>query len=158
MTISAWKIPTPSISNNLFTLNILLNEKSTEITMQVHSDKYTTEHLPQTYDLLENSLPSILSSKCYNPDNFPFVIEVRKTEIAHLFEHILLECLAQENSLKYPYREKYKGITSWNWKREEKGLFRISINVGGEDSGIFVNALEKSVILMQEILDTENIN
>ncbi|KKR25220.1 MAG: hypothetical protein UT56_C0002G0034 [Candidatus Levybacteria bacterium GW2011_GWB1_39_7] len=56
-----------------------------------------TDQLPKTFEILNKMLPSIFKSKCYNDKNLPFFIEVRSTEIGHLFEHIMLEYICQLN-------------------------------------------------------------
>lgn len=145
-------IPFDLLNNNLFSLQLAPGNQDTEITMSLKTSEVTTSDLPETVSLLENHLPSIFYSKCYNPENLPFAIEVMQTEVGHLFEHILLEYLSEESIAIYRNRVIFKGETTWNWQKENRGIFRINLSVGGKDINIFVNALEKSILLLNEIL------
>jgi len=80
---------------------------------------------------------------------------VRRTEIGHLFEHILLEYLCQEKLLKGFDKAIFSGNTQWNWKREPRGMFHIYINMPYSDTDIFPEALKKSISLAKMILRNE---
>ncbi len=138
--------------NDLFTLDVVTRAKSTKIRMEMLVSILTTENLPGTSYLLKKQLPSIMCSKCFNGNDYKFSKEVLNTEIGHLFEHIILENLSE---LKYNQESKnhiYNGLTSWNWNKDPRGVFRIEIDTGHEDKELIDLALYKSTTLLTEIL------
>ncbi|MGH7204078.1 MAG: cyanophycin synthetase family protein [Candidatus Levyibacteriota bacterium] len=137
---------------NLFTLAIIQKQTSTRITMDLHYNQLNTEEIPTIVSLLEENLPSVLSTICYNDKNLPFNEEVQNTELGHLFEHILLEYLCQHKLAKGARRATYAGRTKWNWTRDPLGRFHIHFNCGKKDADILPLALEKTVALMKVIL------
>lgn len=139
-------------ANDLFSLAIHYGEINTKIIMELFACAVNTQHLPDTYSLLKKHIPTILYSKCFNEKNYPFSEEVKKTEIGHLFEHILLEYLCQlklASGLKNPV---HNGLTKWNWEEDAEGVFHISIDSGYKDYRIFKEALENSIWLTFNIL------
>ncbi len=145
---------TRKYNENLFLLDINQGIKETGIKMKLFTNYISTESLPNTYSTLEKFLPSILDSKCFNEDNLSFDEEVRATEVGHLFEHILLEYLTK---LKLFYDNEdisFSGTTSWDWNRDEEGIFHIRINAGVREAHIFEEALEKSIRLINKIIKT----
>src|SRR5579859_7486648 len=79
--------------SNLFTLSVTHYKNRTQLLMALNIISVSTKDFPNTFDLLEKFLPSILYSQCFNDEKIPFCQEVKQTEIGHLFEHILLEYL-----------------------------------------------------------------
>lgn len=153
-TLTASEFKRAHHSNNLFSLFIEYDEVSTKMTMQIYGQIVNTEHIPSTYSMLEKYLPSILRSECFNNKEYPFKKEVKKTEIGHLFEHILLEYLSNlkrelgfEDSI-------HNGVTEWKLKEESKGIFYISIDAGYKDRDIFEPALYKSIQLLRDLFQT----
>lgn len=143
---------TRKYNENLFLLNINQGIKETGIKMKLFTNYVSTESLPNTYSTLQRFLPSILDSKCFNEENLTFDEEVRATEVGHLFEHILLEYLTK---LKLFYDNEdisFSGTTSWDWTKDEQGIFHIKINAGVREAHIFEEALEKSIILINRII------
>lgn len=137
---------------NFFYLNYYHESDKTKILAKFEAPHLNTKNIPQTLKLLKRYLPSILYSRCYNPENLTFKKEVIQTEIGHLLEHIILEYLAEESFSKYKIRQIFKGITTWNWDKEEKGIFRIEITASTKDIDIFLNSLKKSTLLLEKIL------
>lgn len=141
-------------TDDFFTLDIVYAQRSTKIDMHLSTSFVTTQPLPQTYTLLTEHLPSILMSKCFNDENLPFAIEVKQTEIGHLFEHILLEYMCQLKMLKGYDNATYSGRTYWNWVRDPKGTFHIVVKSGVKDADIFPVAIDKSIQLLKTILNS----
>jgi hypothetical protein len=139
-------------ANELFSLDINPRKKSTKITMKMLTSVITTDKIPATYSILKSHLPSILRSKCFNENNFRFSKEVKCTEIGHLFEHILLEYLSQFKFAQGHKNPIFNGLTSWNWKKEERGTFHIKIDAGLDDKEIFSLAMKRSTDLLTFIL------
>src|ERR1700761_2246371 len=94
-----WKLLQPEVQKyfveNLFSLAITQKQTRTQITMDLLYNQINTKEIPFITDLLQKNLPSVLQTTCYNDLDLPFHVEVKNTEIGHLFEHILLEYLCQ---------------------------------------------------------------
>ncbi len=120
--------------------------------MQLYGNEVNTSHIPTIVDLLKMNLPNVLLTKCFNDDNLPFRIEVKNTEIGHLFEHILLEYLCQLKIAKGFNSATYAGRTRWNWVKDPRGKFHIHLNCGVKDADILPVAIEKTVHLMKLIM------
>lgn len=138
--------------DNLFSLTIKHTKFHTNIHMNFFTALVNTRDLPWTYSLLSEYLPSILQSTCYNDENIPFAIEVKRTELGHLFEHIVLEYLCEEK-LRLGFEEAtFSGRTKWNWEQDPYGVFHIHIDMPISDRDIFSPALHKSIFLMRRII------
>jgi len=142
----------PLLTNELFSLHINLTHGKLFIFMQLHQDIVNTQNLPHTYAILQKTLPTILRATCFNEGNIPFCKEVRRTEIGHLFEHILLEYLCKEKLLAGAKRAMFEGVTDWNWEKEPYGSFHITIPFTEGDADFFPIALKKSMQLLNVIL------
>jgi len=151
-----WKLLQPEVQQyfveDLFSLAITQKITSTQITMDVLYNQINTAEIPYLFDVLEENLPSVLLSKCYNDLGLPFNVEVRNTEIGHLFEHILLEYLCEHKIAKGARAATYAGRTRWNWNRDPLGRFHIHLTCGKKDADILPAALENTVSLMKLIL------
>lgn len=143
---------TYNIENN-FSLFIKQYTTTTKIKMMLFTELVNTSDIPYTYDVLKNFLPSVLTTECFNDEKLPFYREVKKTEIGHLFEHILLEYMCQLKIAKGFKYAVYAGRTKWNWERDPRGMFHIHINCSMKDSDILPTALNKSIVLMKIILN-----
>ena len=139
-------------SRNAFSIYIRQNTTAAKIKMMMFRDPLNTVHLPRTYAILKKFLPSVLTTECFNDLSIPFYKEVRRTEIGHLFEHILLEYMCRLKIAKGFRSAVYEGRTRWNWERDPKGLFHIHINCGMKDSDILPIALNKSIALVNIVL------
>ena len=139
---------------NLFSLAITQKITSTKIIMQSFSAYVNTAHLPTIVGVLKHYLPTVLRTQCHNDENLPFALEVKRTEIGHLFEHILLEYLCQLKIAKGHKRAVFSGRTKWNWIRDPRGKFHIHLTCGMKDADILPTAVEKTINLMKIILDT----
>lgn len=140
----------------MFTISVTHKRHSTHLIMSLHTDIVNTMFLPHTTRILKKYVPSVFSSKCFNYDNSPFSIESKRTEVGHLFEHILLEylCLLKnEIGIENPI---HNGVTSWNWVKEKKGTFRITIDVGDSEREIFFAALQKGIHVTNRILSAKS--
>jgi hypothetical protein len=137
---------------NLFSLAVTQKRTRTKITMDLLYNQLNTQEIPTIVTMLENNLPSVLTTTCYNDKNLPFNEEVQNTEIGHLFEHILLEYLCQHKLAKGARRATYAGKTKWNWHRDPLGRFHIHLTCGKKDADIFPLALDQTVALMKLLL------
>ncbi|CAN5184193.1 hypothetical protein BH09PAT1_BH09PAT1_1100 [soil metagenome] len=139
-------------SENLYTLSINRKPSKTIILMRLLIPEVNTCDFPMTRQLLGVYLPSIFTSICYNEDHLSFSEEVARTEVGHLFEHILLEflCIIKlENGLN---SATYEGVTDWNWVRDPKGTFHITIKAKSENLDILNEAITRTITLTNIIL------
>ncbi len=67
-------------------------------------------------------LPGLASHRCVNDNGITFAEEIADTEVAHLLEHAALELMAGAGSPR-----SLKGVTSWDFKRDGRGVFRVSL-------------------------------
>lgn len=149
--------PSSYYIEQLFSLSLHQHRENTLMTMNVFGKIINTRKLPWTLGILQESLPSILGSTCFNDEKIPFTEEVKQTEIGHLFEHILLEYLCQEK-LRIGYESaEYSGKTDWNWINDPQGTFHITISSGYKDAEIFNNAVQKSIELMKQIMKKQTV-
>jgi hypothetical protein len=138
--------------DKLFSLAVIQKRTRTRITMDVLHNQINTEKIPTIIDMLQENLPTVLTTTCYNEEGLSFSEEVQNTEIGHLFEHILLEYLCQYRISKGARRATYAGKTKWNWTRDPFGRFHIHLSCGTKDADILPLALERTVSLMKIIL------
>ncbi len=138
-----------------YNLAIRKSANETAITMSLFTNYFHTDSIPSTYDILKKELPTVLKTECFNESGFAFSTEVKNTEIGHLFEHILLEYLCQQKIGNGHTRASFRGLTQWNWRKDEKGTFHITIEAKPEDTLFFKEALEKSVLLLNTILSSK---
>lgn len=137
-----------------FNLHLTQKKSQTKMIMKLNANTISTAELPNTISIIRKHFPSVLSTKCFNYNNFSFNKEIRNTEIGHLFEHILLEnlCLLK---LKAGAKEAvYNGRTDWNWKVDPRGVFYIYIDSGTKEYYLFEEALKKSIVLTEMILSS----
>lgn len=152
MSIRIALTPHYSYTSSSYSFSVLYGKKASNIHMNIHNGIYTTEALPQTVPLLQRYLPGIFTTDCFNNENLSFRKEVENTEIAHLFEHILLEYLC--SCLLTTGKEKIvvNGVTTWNWHQEPIGTYHINIDSGIQEKELFSQALKQSINLFNKIL------
>lgn len=133
--------------------NLSINQfpAQTNITMSLSIPQVNTIDFPKTVKILRQVIPGVLTSLCFNEHSLPFHKEVKRTEIGHLFEHILLEYLCTEKSL-LGIDSEYNGVTSWNWETDPYGTFHIVIDAGEQDHTRLSSAISKSIELLNYII------
>jgi hypothetical protein len=136
----------------IFLFKIYKGLYKTKITM-LCAETVSTSQVPDVYDKLIKLLPTVFKSKCYNEQNYPFSKEVKRTEIAHLFEHIMLEYICQYKLARGENRVSVSGVTDWNWRRDPFGMFHITIQVGRSESDVLASAFKKSCDLLDLLID-----
>lgn len=117
--------------------------------MQFPKTVTNTRTLPQTYAFLQKNVPNILECQCFNDDGLPFCEEVKHTEIAHLFEHILLDQLCSQKSLVSD--AEYSGKTEWDWLKQPIGMFTVTVESKRNEQKYLAVALNKTIQLMERL-------
>lgn len=140
-------------SNDFFKTELVINSKTTRIRLKVKSQIFYTKSLPLTHQILKKTLPQIFSHLCFNQTRAAFSKEAKNTEIGHLFEHIFLEYLRRSRK-KAPYPAiTFRGLTFWDWAKEEVGTFHIKIWSRVEFTDILPQAIDQSIELLKQIYE-----
>lgn len=142
------------VNKNLYEMFIAKKKLSTYIKLSMRTSHFHTNFFPATLNILTDNLPSVLKTKCFNQNNYSFDREVLNTELGHLFEHILLQYLCESKLKNGATNAVFRGLTRWNWEKDKRGTFHITLSVGREDSKIFSQALENTENLMKKILNS----
>ncbi len=145
---------TPPAINELFSLSIRHSKLRTSVTMFIFSPIIHTKDLPKTYAILKRRLPSIIKAKCFNDAHLPFKEELRKTEIGHLFEHLIIEYMCRLKLGSGAAKASFRGLTKWNWLRDPRGTFHLTIHHTEKENALFEEALGKSTQLLREIMES----
>lgn len=143
-------------SSPLLSLIALKNQELINIKLKLNVPVLNTAFLPTTLTILENEIPRVLETKCFNKNGLSFKDEVIKTEIGHLFEHILLEYLCRLKLSTGLKEASFKGRTLWNWKINPRGLFNILI-YGQIDKKMLQHALAETIFLTELILTSSSV-
>lgn len=130
-------------------------EKQTDriiIKFRLLSGPLNTAELPLTYNTVTKYLPNIVKAKCFNRGNLPFSEEIKKTEVGHLFEHIFIEYLCLDKLDSGAPSACYRGSTKWNWEKEPRGTFNVTISLLNDPSPWSEKSLTKSLSLLNLLL------
>lgn len=138
--------------NALYWLRINKHSKDIELVMGLYTSMVTTQQLPLTTALLFKLLPDIYKTQCLNDQKLPFRQEIQDTELGHLFEHILLVYLCEEKVALGCQKSVFSGTTSWDWHKEQRGMFHIRVRIKGEDQLLLQQALSKTMALFDVVL------
>lgn len=91
-------------------------------------------------------LPGLAQHRCHNDDGLSFGDEVADTEVPHLFEHIVLELMAEAGSPR-----SLRGETHWDFKRDGRGVFRVSLEY--DDDLVCLGAIKAAGPVVAYILE-----
>lgn len=90
-------------------------------------DRFLTSQVPHLPKMLFRMFPRMAMHKCENGLGLSFRQECRKTEIPHLFEHLIIELQSQAQP-----SEVLRGETVWNWTVDPRGHFHVSVDYENE--------------------------
>ena len=130
---------------------VLPEEKRIELTVQMPDpDRFLTSHIPHLPRLLFRMLPRLGRHSCHNDDGKSFRQECKDTEIAHLFEHLILELQlqAQQNPNDY-----LSGVTEWNWQVDPRGRYRVSVDYENELLAVACIRMAERIIVALDMGD-----
>lgn len=83
----------------------------------------TTEGYPDVAHRAVDRYPEMARHRCANGHRLGIVHELATTEVAHLFEHILIE---EAVALGVP-RQALSGETAWDFSRDGAGVYRVRV-------------------------------
>lgn len=136
----------------LIKLETHLSSTQVIFSMVLKGGAFCTDSLSHTHGYLKKYLPAVLETKCINPKNLPFSEEVKNTQIAHLFEHILLENLCAAKIKSGASEAHFRGWTTWNWHDHPIGSYHIEIDINTHDHYLLPECVKKSLQLTEAIL------
>ncbi|MBC8136211.1 MAG: hypothetical protein H8F28_10020 [Fibrella sp.] len=109
-------------------ITVLRSERRIKMTVEMPDpDRYLTSQVPHLPRALFRVLPSMATHTCHNDDGVPFRKECQRTEIPHLFEHLVLELQSQAQAV-----EVLRGDTEWNWRETPRGFFTVTVDYDNE--------------------------
>ncbi len=135
-----------------FSVRAKLNNKQTKMHFRIRSNKVSTASFPKTVEILKKVYPEVLRTNCYNEQGLPFEKEVMNTELAHLFEHILIQKLAYKRYERSGIDKQYSGETEWCCDEDPAKSYSINLNANTEDIDVFPEALTESTKLVNAIM------
>lgn len=113
-------------------------------------DRFLTSQVPHLSNRLFRLFPTLARHKCENGLGLTFRQECRRTEIPHLFEHLIIELQSQAQPA-----EVLRGETEWNWTIDPRGRFHVHVDYENELLAIGAIRLAERLI---NSLDQRNIN
>lgn len=94
-----------------------------QVVVRILAPEYLrTSAVPGLAECALEALPGLVRHRCDNDASRSFVHEARDTETAHLLEHVTIELMALSGSPR-----ELAANTSWDFRRDGKGVFRLSI-------------------------------
>ena len=90
-------------------------------------------------------LPGLAAHRCSTGADRTFAEEISDTEVPHLFEHVVLELMAEAGSPR-----SLKGETAWDFRRSADGVFRVSVEY--DDDLVCLGAIKTADRLMCYLL------
>lgn len=139
-------------TNEFFSFYAVTNSTRTTIAFNVSNGGVRTGFYPETMDIVKKFIPGVLKTKCFNERHNSFDVEVVNTEIAHLFEHIVIQSICEIRKSKGLVYCKYHGETEWDWSLYNFGNFKIVINACLEDTEELEGALMKASSIVKSIM------
>lgn len=118
-----------------------------DVVVRVESERAMRTSLTEAVaDRALEALPGLASHRCLNDDGRPFAEELADTEVPHLFEHVVLELMANAGSPR-----SLRGETAWDFKRDGRGVFRVSLEY--DDDLVCLGAIKSAGRLVGYMLN-----
>lgn len=115
----------------------------------VHVDPSETLRTSQSAAAADRALgvlPGLARHLCHNGGGLTFADELADTEVPHLFEHVVLELMAEAGSPR-----SLRGETEWDFKRDGRGVFRVSLEY--DDDLVCLGAIKTAGPLVSYVLE-----
>jgi hypothetical protein len=117
----------------------------------------STSQFPQLSNDLRVLLPEIMVAQCDNAKDLPFCEELKETQTAHLFEHMVLEYLCKLR-LRCGFGEaSYEGRTFWDTLIATGENSLIAISRHGESKQEFAEAVTLSQQLLTQLIQNTGV-
>lgn len=105
-----------------------------------------TSQVPGLVDSVRGLLPGVFRHRCTSPGSGLFASEAPDTEIAHLFEHMVLELMVMAGSPRT-----LEGRTDWDFPRDGSGVFHTTLAC--DDDSVAVGAVHGALEMLDALLD-----
>jgi hypothetical protein len=123
---------------------VLREVRQIKLTVQMTDpDKFLTSQVPHLPKLLFRLLPRLGKHVCHNDHGQTFRQECKRTEIAHLMEHLILELQLQAQQDPDDY---LSGVTEWNWTVDPRGLYHVTVDYKSEVLALAAIRLAERII------------
>lgn len=107
---------------------VVPDEKRIKLTVEMPDpDRFLTSQVPHLPKSLFRLFPRMAMHKCDNGLGLSFRQECRRTELPHLFEHLIIELQSQVQPA-----EVLRGVTEWNWTLDPRGRFHVTVDFENE--------------------------
>ncbi len=126
--------------------------------MELFVPDVTTKAWPKTFEILKKRVPGVLKTQCFNEENLPFRQEVKRTEVGHLFEHLVLEFACMLKIKEGHPCATHCGRTFWNWENDRKGIFWIYLDIPAKEKKFLVGSVARSISVIEEIMGSNLVN
>lgn len=93
-----------------------------DITVMVHPKLQRTSQIPKLAGLISKKMPRLKHHICDNEDDYSFNQELLDTELAHVFEHALIDIIGQHDHEV----DVLRGLTSWDWHKMPRNTYIVS--------------------------------
>ena len=123
-------------------INYLKNK--TTVNLFIIPELAYTKLIPDFSHKVLCSLPELKDHNCINDNGHEFEKELDNTELAHAFEHIMME-LISKNDPKMSFIEAW---TSWNWKENERHTYTIDFKYTNKK--VFQKALNQTLNILNK--------
>lgn len=110
------------------------------------SEALRTSQSASAADRALGVLPGLARHHCHNDEDLTFADELADTEVPHLFEHVVLELMAEAGSPR-----SLRGETEWDFKRDGRGVFRVSLEY--DDDLVCLGAIKSAGPLVSYVLE-----
>ncbi len=121
----------------------------TYVNLSVFPEFNRTSQIPGIGDFLFQKLPGLREHKCFNEEGLTFPEEVKRTELAHVFEHVVIELIL----LKDPAAGEIIGWTTWDWKIQPRWSYEVEIDYA--NVGLIMEAIEDALAILSGIVPIE---
>lgn len=93
--------------------------------------------------------PHLKFHLCDNDKCQSFPEELKETELAHVFEHVLLDLIGEKDK----EIRRIKGYTSWDWRKSERNTYEIHLHYTEKE--IMSEALTDAISSFGQIFNSE---
>jgi len=131
----------------LLVRGVEIGDRASYVDLFVPSHLTRTSQVPELKQNILRMFPSIVDHQCDNDRKVDFVEELTDTEIAHVFEHVLIEIIGQEDELAVSL----KAQTIWNWRLNPRWTYQIEVDYANED--IFLRSVVKTAKVLREMIE-----
>ena len=132
--------------NKFFDITTIeFKDTNTLINLQTYPESFHTSLLPGIDKHLIKHLPALKYHLCDNEFSRTFPDELKDTEIAHAFEHVLLQKIGDLD----PRAKAVKGETHWDWKKSPR--FSYEIDLVYRNDPVVLKAISSSIDVFRKI-------